>query len=63
MPAEGFQPGDQFRVVPVGMLDRGPQVVDHQGARHAAQGMEGILQAGDEVFGGLLVDGLAVSFT
>ncbi len=50
----------QLRVVPVGLGHRGLEVVDDQRLRDAAEVMEGVLQATDEVLGGLAVGRLRI---
>ena len=47
--AERPQLGMQFRLVPVRLGDRRPQIVDHQRLDAAAKMVEGVLQAADEV--------------
>ena len=59
--AERLHLGIQLRVVPVRLLDRRLEVVDHQDLRHAAEMPEGVLHAADEVLRGLAIDRLAVS--
>lgn len=61
MGGEGTHLGIEIGVEPVGLLDRGPQVVQDQPLRHAAEVPEGVFQATQEVVGGLAADGLAVS--
>jgi len=50
----------QLGIEPIGFLDRGLEIVEYHLLRRAAKGPEGVLQAQQEVVGGLVVDGLAV---
>ena len=59
--AEGLDLGIEVRVVPVRLLDRRLEVVDHQDLRHAAEMPEGVFNAANEIFGGLAIDRLGVS--
>ena len=49
-----------FRIVPVGPRHGRLEIVDHQSLRHAAEMTEGILQARDERFRGLMPHRLAI---
>ena len=58
--AEGADLGVELGIEPVGLLHGGLEVVQDQPPGHAAEVAEGILQAAEEVVGGLAVDDLAV---
>lgn len=60
---KGQDAGIQFRVEPVGLLDRSLQVIDHQGLGNPAPLPEGVLQGGNEALHGLAEHRLAVGFT
>ena len=60
MLAEGADLPVDVRVVPVGLGDRGFEVIDHEGLGHPAEMPEGILQAANEVLRRLTVDHLAI---
>ena len=60
MLAERFQTTVQLRVEPVCLLDGRTQVIDHQSLRNAIKFAERVLQAGQERFRRLLIDGFAV---
>jgi hypothetical protein len=50
----------EIRIEPVGLGDGGLQVVNHQRLGRAAEVLEGVLQATQEVVGRLAIDRLAV---
>ena len=50
----------EVRIEPVGLGDRGLQVVDHERLRRAPEVLEGVLQAAEKIVRSLSVDGLAV---
>jgi len=58
--AKGLDLGMNIRIVPVGILYGGPEIIDDQGPGHTAEMPEGILQAANEVIGGLTIDYFAV---
>ena len=51
--AKGLDFGMNIRIVPVGILYGGLEIVDDQSPGHAAEMPEGIFQTADEVVGGL----------
>ena len=52
----------QFRVVPVGMTDRSPQIVDHDRLRNTAKAPKRVLQASQKVLRGLARRSFAIPF-
>ena len=58
---EGLNLGVKLRIVPVGVLDRGPQVIDDHGPGGAVKMPESILQTANETVGVLTVHRFAVA--
>ena len=58
---ERTQLGVQLRVIPVGLLDAGLEIVQHQAARQAAEVIEGVFQTTQERVGRLPPHRLAVA--
>ena len=60
MLAKGADLGVELGIEPVGLLHRGAEVIQDQPPWRSAEMAEGILEAAEEVVGGLAVDDLAV---